>query len=50
MGGDLPREDIKTLLYTLIDVVVQFAVIDHQRCISEIWYEPDRKRVLAAGG
>ena len=47
-GGDLPREDIKTLLYTLIDIVVQFAVIDHQRCISEIWYEPGRKRSLAA--
>jgi type IV secretion system protein VirB11 len=48
-GGDLPREDIKTLLYTLIDIVVQFAVIDHQRCISEIWYEPHRKRAMAAG-
>jgi type IV secretion system protein VirB11 len=46
-GGDLPREDIKALLYTLIDIVVQFAVIDHRRCISEVWYEPGRKRALA---
>jgi type IV secretion system protein VirB11 len=47
-GGDLPREDIKHLLYTLIDVVVQFSVVDHKRAISEIWYEPKRKRELAA--
>ena len=46
-GGDLPREDIKHLLYTLIDVVVQFSVINHRRMVSEIWYEPSRKRELA---
>jgi len=28
---------------------VQFAVVDHRRCISEIWYDPGRKRALAAG-
>jgi type IV secretion system protein VirB11 len=48
-GGDLPREDIKALLYTLVDVVVQFAVIGHRRCVTEIWYEPSRKRALATG-
>lgn len=48
-GGDLPREEIKALLYTLVDIVVQFAVIDHRRCVSEIWYDPARKRALAAG-
>jgi type IV secretion system protein VirB11 len=48
-GGDLPREDIKTLLYTLIDIVVQFSVVNHRRSVSEIWYEPARKRALASG-
>jgi type IV secretion system protein VirB11 len=46
-GGDLPRPEIKTLLYLLVDIVVQFAVVDHQRCIQQIWYEPARKRALA---
>lgn len=46
-GGDLPRPEIKTLLYLLVDIVVQFAVVGHQRCIREIWYEPDRKCALA---
>ena len=48
-GGDLPREDIKQLLYTLIDIVVQFSVVNHRRSVSEIWYEPARKRALAGG-
>ena len=47
-GGDLPREDIKHLLYTLVDIVVQFSVTNHKRAISEIWYEPKLKRELAA--
>lgn len=46
-GGDLPRPEIKTLLYLLVDIVVQFGVVGHQRCIQEIWYEPERKRALA---
>jgi type IV secretion system protein VirB11 len=46
-AGDLPRPEIKTLLYLLIDIVVQFGVVGHQRCIQEIWYEPARKRALA---
>jgi type IV secretion system protein VirB11 len=48
-GGDLPREDIKQLLYTLVDIVVQFSVVNHRRSVSEVWYEPARKRALAAG-
>ena len=48
-GGDLPREDIKQLLYTLVDVVVQFRVVNHRRSVSEVWYEPARKRALASG-
>lgn len=48
-GSDLPREEIKSLLYLLVDIVVQFAVIGHRRCIREIWYEPERKRSAVAG-
>lgn len=48
-GRELPREDIKKLLYLLIDVVVQFGVEGRQRCIREIWYDPARKhRTLAS--
>lgn len=43
-GRDLARADIKSLLYLLVDVVVQFGVEDHQRFIREIWFEPERKR------
>jgi len=48
-GQELAREEIKHLLYLLIDVVVQFGVEQRHRCIQEIWYDPDRKhRTLAA--
>jgi type IV secretion system protein VirB11 len=43
-GRELPRSDIKSLLYLLIDVVVQFDVQSHERFIREIWYDPERKR------
>nr|WP_275129278.1 P-type DNA transfer ATPase VirB11 [Steroidobacter cummioxidans] len=43
-GRDLAREDIKSLLYMLVDVVVQFGVDRHERFVREIWYAPDRKR------
>ena len=43
-GQELPRTDIKNLLYLLVDVVVQFGVEQHERYIKEIWYDPDRKR------
>ena len=46
-GGDLAREDIKSLLYLLIDVVIQFAVVRQERFIKEVWYEPERKRRAA---
>ncbi len=47
-GQELAREEIKNLLYLLIDVVVQFGVEHRQRCIKEIWYDPARKhRTLA---
>lgn len=48
-GRELPRADIKQLLYLLVDVVIQFGVERHERFIREIWYEPERKhRSLAA--
>jgi type IV secretion system protein VirB11 len=43
-GQELPRADIKQLLYLLVDVVIQFGVERHRRFIKEIWFEPHRKR------
>jgi type IV secretion system protein VirB11 len=43
-GRELARSDIKSLLYLLIDVVIQFGVECHERFIKEIWYHPERKR------
>jgi type IV secretion system protein VirB11 len=42
-GRELARSDIKSLLYLLIDVVIQFGVERHQRYIKEIWFDPGRK-------
>ncbi|MEP6886507.1 MAG: P-type DNA transfer ATPase VirB11 [Gammaproteobacteria bacterium] len=42
-GRDLARSDIKSLLYLLIDVVIQFGVEGHERVIKEIWFDPERK-------
>jgi type IV secretion system protein VirB11 len=43
-GRDLARGDIKSLLYLLVDVVIQFGVERHERFIKEIWYDPGRGR------
>ncbi len=43
-GQELTRQDIKHLLYLLVDVVIQFGVERHERYIKEIWFEPERKR------
>jgi type IV secretion system protein VirB11 len=43
-GRELSRRDIKSLLYLLIDVVIQFGVERHDRYIKEIWFDPERKR------
>jgi type IV secretion system protein VirB11 len=43
-GRDLARSDIKSLLYLLVDVVIQFGVERQERFIKEIWYEPERRR------
>jgi len=48
-GQELAREEIKNLLYLLIDVVVQFGVEHRERRITEVWFDPARKRrTLAA--
>jgi type IV secretion system protein VirB11 len=43
-GSELARSDIKSLLYLLVDVVIQFGVEQHQRFVKEIWFDPERKR------
>ena len=43
-GRSLARADIKSLLYLLIDVVIQFGVERHQRFIKEIYFDPERRR------
>src|SRR5438309_4553193 len=43
-GRSLARADIKSLLYLLIDIVIQFGIERHERFIREIWYAPERKR------
>jgi type IV secretion system protein VirB11 len=49
-GRDLARSDIKSLLYLLIDIVIQFGVDGHARYIKEIWYDPERKHAGASPG
>jgi type IV secretion system protein VirB11 len=46
-GRDMSREDIRELLGTLVDVVIQFGVSGHVRYIKEIWYGPARTPVGA---
>jgi len=43
-GRDLAREDIKSLLFMLVDVVVQFGMEQQRRFVKEIWYDPGAKR------
>jgi type IV secretion system protein VirB11 len=45
-GAHLAREDIKQLLFMLVDVVVQFSIVDTVRRVTGIYYDPQRKRTL----
>lgn len=47
-GRDLPRAEIRALLHILVDVVVQMRRVDGRFRITEVWYDPLRKRALAA--
>jgi type IV secretion system protein VirB11 len=44
-GRDLPREDIRSLLHLLVDVVVQMKKVDGRFRMTELYYEPLRKRL-----
>jgi type IV secretion system protein VirB11 len=46
-GRGLARADIKSLLYLLIDVVIQCALERHRRVIREVWFDPARQRRAA---
>ena len=48
-GRELARNDIKSLLYLLIDVVIQCGIEHHERFIREIWYDPERRAGARAG-
>jgi type IV secretion system protein VirB11 len=47
-GRDLARDDIRNLLHLLVDVVVQMRKIDGRFRMTEVHYDPLRKRALAA--
>ncbi len=46
-GRDLARDDIRALLHMLVDVVLQMRRVDGKFRMTEVWYEPLRKRQLA---
>jgi type IV secretion system protein VirB11 len=46
-GRDLARDDIRDLLHSLVDIVVQMRRIEGRFRMTEVWYEPLRKRALA---
>jgi type IV secretion system protein VirB11 len=43
-GRDLHRDDIRSLLLLLVDIVIQVQKRDGRYRISEIYYDPVRKR------
>lgn len=43
-GQSLQTEDVWNLLYSLIDVVMQFGFDGKNRFVKEVWYDPDVKR------
>ncbi|HEX5264392.1 MAG TPA: P-type DNA transfer ATPase VirB11 [Phenylobacterium sp.] len=47
-GRDLPRAEIRALLHVLVDIVVQMRREGGRFRITEVWYDPLRKRALAA--
>jgi type IV secretion system protein VirB11 len=47
-GRDLARDDVRSLLHLLVDIVVQMKRVEGRFRITEVWYEPLRKRALAA--
>jgi type IV secretion system protein VirB11 len=47
-GRDLARDDVRGLLRSLVDVVVQMRRERGRFRVSEVWFDPVRKRALAA--
>lgn len=47
-GQSLSTEDVWSLLYSLVDVVIQFVFVGGKRLVSEVWYDPSAKRRAAA--
>jgi len=43
-GQSLATEDVWSLLYSLVDVVLQFGFDGKKRFVKELWYEPTLKR------
>jgi len=42
-GRALARRDIISLLYLLVDVIIQCDLEGHRRVVSDIWFDPGRK-------
>lgn len=42
-GRDLPREDIRSLLHLMVDVVVQMKKVGGRFRMTEVWHDPARK-------
>jgi len=42
-GRDLPRDDIRSMLHLLVDIVVQMKKIEGRFVMTEIWHDPLRK-------
>jgi type IV secretion system protein VirB11 len=48
-GRSLARRDIMSLLYLLVDVIIQCGWDAHRRVIREIWFDPTRKHHYPLG-
>ena len=42
-GRALARSDIISLLYLLVDVIIQCGLEGHRRVVRDIWFDPARK-------
>ena len=47
-GQSLQTEDVWSLLYSLVDVVMQFGFDGKRRFVKEVWYDPTAKRRASA--
>ena len=43
-GRDLPRDDIRSMLHLMVDIVVQMKKADGRFQMTEVWHDPFRKR------